>query len=79
MGNRNASPSAFGWDFQANSAIFLMLETIQDAKRIRVEGVDEDIEITLQDKTKVYAQAKAVVKPDDYSHVIENLLKHLRR
>lgn len=73
MGNRNASASAFGWEFQINSAIFLMLENIKDAKRIRVEGADEDIEITLQNNSKIYAQAKSVMKPDDYSHVIDKL------
>lgn len=77
MSGRNASASAFGWDFQANSAILLMLENIRDAKCVRVEGVDEDIEITLQDKTKVYVQAKAVEKPDDTSHVIDKLTKAL--
>lgn len=77
MSNRNASASAFGWDFQANSAILLMLENIKDAKRVRVEGADEDIEITLQDQTKVYAQAKAVEKPDDTSNVISKLTKAL--
>ena len=51
MANRNASASAFGWDFQANSAILLMLENIKDAKRVRVEGADEDIEITLQNQS----------------------------
>lgn len=73
MGDRNASPSAFGWDFQANSAILLMLENINDAKRVRVEGANEDIEITLQDQSKIYAQVKAVAKPDDYTHVIDKL------
>lgn len=77
MSGRNASASAFGWDFQANSAILLMLENIKDAKRVRVEGADEDIEITLQDRTKVYVQAKAVEKPDDTSHVIDKLTKAL--
>ena len=77
MSDRNASASAFGWDFQANSAILLMLENIKDAKRVRVEGADEDIEITLQDQLKVYAQAKAVEKPDDTSHVIDKLTKAL--
>ena len=77
MNDRNASASAFGWDFQANSAIILMLENIRDAKCIRVEGVDEDIEITLQDQTKIYAQAKAVEKPDDTSHVVDKLTKAL--
>ncbi len=77
MIDRNASASAFGWDFQTNSAILIMLENIKDAKRIRVEGADEDIEITLQDQTKVYAQAKAVERPDDTSHVIDKLTKAL--
>ena len=73
MENRNASASAFGWDFQANAAILLMLENIQEAEMVRVEGKDEDIEITLADKTKIYSQVKAVIKPDDYSHVIAKL------
>lgn len=73
MGDRNASESAFGWDFQANSAILLMLENIKEAKHVRVEGADEDIEVTLQDQSKIYAQVKAVVKPDDYSHVMDKL------
>lgn len=77
MSGRNASASAFGWDFQANSAILLMLENIRDAKCVRVEGADEDIEITLQDQTKMYVQAKAVEKPDDTSHVIDKLTKAL--
>ena len=77
MSDRNASASAFGWDFQANSAILLMLENIKEARRVRVEGADEDIEITLQDQTKLYAQAKAVEKPDDTSHVIDKLTKAL--
>lgn len=77
MSNRNASASAFAWDFQANSAMLLMLENIREAKRVRVEGSDEDIEITLDDHTKIYAQAKAVEKPDDTSHVIDKLTKAL--
>ena len=35
MNNRNASPAAFGWDFQVNAAILLMLENIKEAKRVR--------------------------------------------
>ena len=58
MGDRNASPSAFGWDFQVNAAILLMLENIREADKVRVEGADEDIEITLKDKTKIYFQVK---------------------
>ena len=77
MSDRNASPSAFGWEFQVNSAILLMLENIRNVKSVRVEGKDEDIEITLQNKTKIYAQVKAVEKPDDTSHVIDKLSKAL--
>lgn len=73
MSTRNASPSALGWDFQINSAILLMLENIKEAKHVRVEGADEDIEITLKDNKKIYAQAKSVVKPDNTSHVIDKL------
>lgn len=77
MKNRNASASAFGWDFQVNAAILLMLENIEKAEKIRVEGKDEDIEITLNDKKRIYSQVKAVLKPDDYSHVIEKLTSSL--
>lgn len=77
MSDRNASPSSFGWDFQVNSAILLMLENIKEAKKVRVEGAIEDIEITLNDKNKIYAQAKAVIKPDDYSNVDNKLNKAL--
>lgn len=73
MGERNASASAFGWDFQTNSAILLMLENIKTANQVRVEGKDEDIEITLNNNNKIYAQAKSVIKPDDYSNVIDKL------
>lgn len=77
MTNRNASASAFGWDFQANAALVLMLENIKNAKSVRVEGAIEDIEITLVDNKKIYAQAKAVTKYDDYSNVDRNLKKAL--
>ena len=78
MGERNASASAFGWDFQTNAAILLMLENIKEADKIRVEGADEDIEITLNDKTKIYSQVKAAAKPDDYAHVIDKLTDALK-
>lgn len=77
MVNRNASSSAFGWNFQANVAIVLMLENIREAKCVRVEGADEDIEITLEDDTKIYAQVKAVDRPDNASHVIDKLTEAL--
>lgn len=73
MVNRNASASAFGWDFQANAALVLMLDNIENAESIRVEG-NEDIEIFLNDQRKIYAQAKSVMKADDYSNVNRNLI-----
>ena len=42
---RNATPSSFGWDFQINAAIVLMLENIKTIKSVRVEGKKEDIEL----------------------------------
>ena len=69
MRNRNASASLFGWDFQVNVAIVLVLENIKNVESVRVEGKDEDIEITLENQRKIYAQAKSVVKPDDYTNV----------
>lgn len=78
MSDRNASASVFGWNFQTNAAILLMLENMKDAKSVRVEGSYEDIEITLQNQTKLYAQVKAVEKPDDTSHVIDKLTNALR-
>ena len=73
MPDKNASPSAFGWDFQANAAILLMIENIKEADKVRVEGKDEDIEITLKNKSKIYSQVKSVARPDDYSNVIDKL------
>ena len=78
MTSSNASPSVFGWDFQINAAILMVLENIQESKAVRVEGATEDIEITLLNHEKIYGQAKSVVRLDDDSHVIENLEKALR-
>ena len=46
MTNRAATSVLFGFDFQANAAIVLMLENIKDMSSIRLEG-SEDIEINL--------------------------------
>lgn len=46
MTNRSATPVLFGFDFQANAAIVLMLENIKYMTSIRLEGY-EDIEINL--------------------------------
>lgn len=78
MKSSNAMPSAFGWDFQSNVAIMLMLKNIVKASKVKVEGRSEDVEITFTDGKMLMSQVKAVVKPDDYSHVKENLKAGLR-
>jgi hypothetical protein len=74
----NASASAFGWDFQVNAGIVLMLMNIKEANSVKIEGEAEDIEITLVDGKKLFAQAKGVFDPDDYSHVNDKLSEALR-
>lgn len=53
MTNRSATPVLFGFDFQANAAIVLMLENIKYMTSIRLEGY-EDIEINLNDGSSVF-------------------------
>lgn len=77
MINRNASPAAFGWDFQINAGIVLMLDNILDAKRIRMEGATEDIEIYFADGTCLYAQAKSTQSPWDNANAGGVLTKAL--
>lgn len=55
-----ATSVLFGFDFQTNAAIVLMLENIREMSTVRVEGL-EDIEIQLSDGSYVLAQAKSVV------------------
>lgn len=57
--DNDASASSFGWDFQANAGIFLFLKLFIDAKDIKIESKKQDIEITLNDNSKVFAQAKS--------------------
>jgi hypothetical protein len=78
MKSSNASASAFGWDFQSNAAIMLMLKNIEKASKVKVEGQTEDVEITFTDGKMLMSQVKAVVKPDDYRHVKEKLEAGLR-
>lgn len=59
MSKHNASPSAFGWQFQVNAAIFFLLDYIDDIKYVRVEGPNEDIELHLLNDKKVFIQAKS--------------------
>jgi len=69
MSNTNSSASAFGWDFQSNAALVLMLKNIKRAVSVKVEGKTEDIEIILDNGTAIFSQAKSVFKPDDYTNV----------
>lgn len=71
--SKNASPSNFGWDFQVNAGIVLMLMNIRDATSVKIEGYTEDVEVALADNTKIYAQAKGVFDTDDTSNVIAKL------
>lgn len=57
MKKRNASFSAFGWDFQINAAIVLMLENITEVNKVRVEGATEDIELTLDNGEKIFGES----------------------
>ena len=57
--SNDASASSFGWNFQANAGIFLFLKYMPDAADIKIESISQDIEITLIDERKVFAQAKA--------------------
>lgn len=78
MNNRRANAVVFGFDFQRNAAIVLMLENIKDLRSVRLEGNDEDIELTMTSGQKILAQAKSVEKSSsDFSHVRENLKKAL--
>jgi uncharacterized protein YlxP (DUF503 family) len=80
--NANASSSvpasAFGWDFQVNAAIVLMLKNIKQATAVKVEGATDDIEIYLKNGNVVYSQAKSVYDRDNYNPVTKNLEKSLK-
>lgn len=58
----NASPEMFGFDFQVNATIVLLLDNIKNVKTVRMEGASEDIELTMNDGKHIMAQAKATVK-----------------
>lgn len=74
----NASASAFGWDFQANAAILLMLENIQHAKSVKVEAQTEDIEIKLENNNIIYSQAKSIEDINSTSNLLSKLKEGIR-
>ena len=68
----------FGFDFQVNAAIVLMLDNIKKLKSITLESNNEDIEILLENDERILAQAKAVVHSSfDFHNVRANLKKAL--
>lgn len=76
--SRRADAVIFGFDFQVNAAIVLMIENIRELESLRLEGNYEDIELKLNGGGYILAQAKAIEKSSsDFSHVRENLKKAL--
>lgn len=77
--NSNASPEMFGFDFQVNATIVLLLDNIKEVKTVRMEGASEDIELTMNDGKQIMAQAKATVKASsDFSHARDKLSDAIR-
>lgn len=76
--DRRADAVFFGFDFQVNAAIVLMLENIKELKSLRLESENEDIDIELYSGSHILAQAKAIVNSSmDFAHVRTNLKKAL--
>lgn len=77
--DRRADAVLFGFDFQVNAAIVLMLENIKDLKSLRLESENEDIDIELYSGNHILAQAKSIVNSStDFSNVRSNLKKALK-
>ena len=77
MVDRTATSTLFGFDFQTNAAIVLMLDNIKDMSDIRMEGY-EDVEIGLNDGCSILVQAKSAVNGStDFSNALTNLQKAL--
>lgn len=71
--SNDASASSFGWNFQANAAIILLIKCIKNAESIKVESKNQDIEIKQIDGSFIYAQAKSVVAPHDTANISARL------
>lgn len=75
--DRRANGGFFGFDFQVNAAIVLMLENIKELNSLKLEGC-EDIDIELLSGNHILAQAKAIEKSStDFTNVRKNLKKAL--
>ena len=76
--SRRANAVFFGFDFQVNASIVLMLENIKELQTLRLESDNEDIDIELNSGNHILAQAKSVVNSSsDFSNVRKNLKKAL--
>ncbi len=58
-----ASPIAFGWNFQYSAGIFLFAKNANRIKSIVIESKNQDIEISTIDDEAIYAQAKSSQEP----------------
>jgi len=76
--NRNASPSAYGWCFQVGAGISLVLDYVQDFTHLKMEGKYDDIELSLGEGKKLYAQAKSVIQIEDQSNAERSLSNALK-
>lgn len=78
MVNRRANSVMFGFDFQVNAAIVLMLKNIKELSSLKLEGEYEDIELKLEDGSYILAQAKGIeAASSDFKNVRRNLKKAL--
>lgn len=76
--DKRADAVIFGFDFQVNAAIVLMLENIDDLKSLKLEGNYEDIELELNENKYILAQAKSVVNSSvDFNNVRAKLKEAL--
>ena len=76
--SRRANSVLFGFDFQVNAAILLMLENMEDLHSLRLEGNEEDIELRMSNGEHILAQAKGIEKGStDFRNVRANLKKSL--
>ena len=77
--DRRADAVLFGFDFQVNAAIVLMLENIKSLCTLRLESTNEDIDIELHNGKHILAQAKSIVNSStDFRNVRNNLKKALK-
>jgi len=79
MINRRANSTLFGFDFQINAAIVLMIKNIKEMNALRLEGNYEDIELKLSNGKYILAQAKSIENGSyDFRNVRANLRKALK-